>query len=80
MTIGELKKYLDRYSDDTPCANALWLPEDVTQAAKEQNLPEPNAEQCASVLYDMDHYHDANHGLTWDGLLAFLQPTLAEEN
>ncbi len=80
MNIGELKEHLNGYADDTPCAHALWLPEDVIHAAKDNDLPEPTAEQCAEVLSGMGHRHDANYGLTWDTVQCFLQSLSEEES
>ncbi len=72
MNIGELKKHLGGIPDGTPCAYALWLPDDVTVAAKDNDLPEPTAEQCEIVLYDMEHWKDANYGMTWDTVVCWL--------
>ena len=67
MTIAEAKKQLEGYPDDTPCAFALWLPDDVVSIAPELK---DNPDKVADVLDEVHHRHDASIGINW-GTLEF---------
>jgi hypothetical protein len=67
MTIGELKKHLSEYPEDTCCAYDLWLPEDVKQQA-EQMGEELSDSEIDDVLALVEKHKDATIGITWDTL------------
>ncbi len=67
MTIKQLKKLLEAYDDDTPCAYDIWLPEDVKSHAGDVT-----SEQIAETLSNMQRRKDASIGLNWDVLNACL--------
>ncbi len=80
MNIGELKQHLESYSDDTPCAYALWLSDDVIHAAEVNELPIPDAAECAAALNDIQRHHDTDNGITWEHVLRSLQSIVGEED
>lgn len=71
-TIAELKKHLEGYKDGTPCAYALWLPDDVTAVAPQLKK---KPDQVAEVLDEVHRRHDANNGITWDTLKFYASNT-----
>ncbi len=64
MNVKELIKHLEEYDSDTLVAYDLWLVEDVECRAEEFDI-ELTREQCENVLNAMEHYKDANIGLSW---------------
>ncbi len=73
MTIGELRKHLDNYPDEMPCACALWLPKDVKETAEVHELPEPSSEIIESVLFDAEYWHERNHGINRGQIAAYIR-------
>lgn len=67
--IRDLKKRLEEYDDDTPCAYALWLPEDVREQVAAW-LHEISDEDVETTLDTMHRRHDATIGMNWDVLEA----------
>ena len=65
MNIQQAIDHLKRYPPDTPCALALWLPDDIINRAKEQDCPVPDDDECAFILTAMNDRQDANDGITW---------------
>jgi len=68
MTIQEAIKHFQSYPPETPCAFALWLPDDAQQVAQENDLPPLTDAQVAESLADMHQHHDASVGFNWDTL------------
>jgi hypothetical protein len=66
-TIAELKEHLESYTDETPCAYALWLPEDVICEAEGKNIT-LSEEQIADILHTVHRRHDAVYGITWENI------------
>jgi hypothetical protein len=72
MTIGEAIFHFQGYNADTPCAFALWLPEDVEQQAEHEGKS-LTQEQIADVLEGVHRRHDATIGISWDTISCWLE-------
>lgn len=86
MNAKDAIEHLQHYPDDTPVCFILWLPQDVIDRAKEQNIT-LDADQAGEVLESLHDNHDCNYGITWetidvqlDGLVKDQQELVDEPN
>lgn len=63
MTVKDAIKELGRHSPDTPCAMAIWLPEDVQTEGEEFYLTD---EEVAEVLRRVHKNQAADLGINWE--------------
>ena len=71
MLVKELIKHLEGYDPEAVIAYDIWQVEDVLQQANDEGLV-ITKEQAEEVLEKMEHYKDANLGLTWDTISSYL--------
>ena len=68
MTVKDLKDHLSGWPDGTPVAYMLWVPDDIKSSAKRQGLKNPNKEQIADILEDVERHKDCSYGISWDNI------------
>ncbi|MEE9302611.1 MAG: hypothetical protein V3U84_02390 [Thiotrichaceae bacterium] len=67
MNAKDSIEQLQRYPSDTPVCFILWLPHDVIDRAKEQDIT-LNREQAGEILESLYENHDCNYGITWEAI------------
>lgn len=65
MNAQDAIEHLQRYPSDIPVCFILWLPQDVIDRAKEQDIT-LNREQAGEILESLHENHDCNDGITWE--------------
>jgi len=87
MNIGELKKLLEEYPDDTPCAYDLWLPDDVRDVfASSQEDGGISTESVitdddiAAILGQVEKDKDAEYGISWETIKKETEAHFSDDN
>ena len=53
--------------------HVVWSADDIRVCAQDNDMPAPSAEQCAEILYALRAEHNAELGITWEGIYAKLE-------
>jgi hypothetical protein len=71
-TVKEAIEHLEKHHDpNEQICQIIWCANDVKMQAEEMDL-EISEEEISDVLYEMEHRHDANYGISWETIDYYL--------